>query len=187
MARCVLSEPFARLRFCLELGVLSGLEVSAMSRCFVALLLASVQVHVRGDGSLRGTAAEPAEEMVKQNITAAGPGISAMNESSEPWQATGSDSVDLDSVEVVASSETGENKDMESAEDVSVMAEGQCGNIFCSRSQVCCRTGNGATHICGAPGSTCCRTRNGATVIACGRHQKCYNNYNGPGVAMCSR
>merc|ERR1712153_42457 len=74
----------------------------------------------------------------------------------------GSDSVDLDSVEVVASSETGENKDMESAEDVSVMAEGQCGNIFCSRSQVCCRTGNGATHICGAPGSTCCRTRNGA-------------------------
>merc|ERR1712194_371445 len=66
------------------LGVLSGLEVSAMSRCFVALLMGSV------------------------------------------------------------------------------MAEGQCGNIFCSRSQVCCRTGNGATHICGAPGSTCCRTRNGA-------------------------
>merc|ERR1712194_847880 len=152
-------------------------------------LLASVQVHVRGDGSLRGTAAEPAEEMVKQNITAAGPGISAMNESSEPLQAMGSNSVDLDSVEVVASSEMGENKVMESTEDVSVMAEGQCGNIFCSRS-VCaatCRTGNGATHICGAPGSTCCRTRNGATVIACGRHQKCYISYNGPGVAMCSR
>merc|ERR1711957_463306 len=135
-------------------------------------------------------------------ITAVGPEISAMNESSVPLHAAGSDSVDLDSVEVVASSETGENKDMESTEleplclvdrnkesteDVSVMADGQCGNIFCSRSQVCCRTGNGATHICGAPGSTCCRTRNGATVIACGRHQKCYNNYNGPGVAMCSR
>jgi len=55
-------------------------------------------VHVRGDETLRGTAAEPAEEMVKQNITAAGPVISAMNESSEPLQATGSDSVDLDSV-----------------------------------------------------------------------------------------
>merc|ERR1712085_26360 len=78
----------------------------------------------------------------------------------------------------------GENKDMESAEDVSVMAEGQCGNIFCSRSQVCCRTGNGASHICGAPGSTCCRTRNGATVIACGRHQKCSFTGSGspPGV-----
>merc|ERR1712153_179926 len=100
-------------------------------------------------------------EMVKQNITAAGPGISAMNESSEPLQATGSDSVDLDSVEVVASSETGENKDMESTEDVSVMAEGQCGNVFGSR---------GYSHLCCAWTSvvSLLPPLNGATVIACG-------------------
>jgi len=38
-----------------------------MSRCFVAFLLASVQVHVRGDVSLRGAEAKPAEEMTKQS------------------------------------------------------------------------------------------------------------------------